>query len=151
MKWTIHLEVSADVLYSLSTYLLLTQGGPRRVNHAAVAVGERIFSFGGYCTGDNYRDERAIDVFMLNTTTCRWMEIAKHTDPHLLSSWPYQRYGHTVTVRGDTCYLFGGRNDEAACNLLFTFNTNTYQWTRPVVTGDIPGERDGHSAAIIGK
>ena len=142
--------LSADVLYSLSTYLLLTQGGPRRVNHAAVAVGERIFSFGGYCTGDNYRDERAIDVFMLNTTTCRWMEIAKHTDPHLLSSWPYQRYGHTVTVRGDTCYLFGGRNDEAACNLLFTFNTNTYQWTRPVVTGDIPGERDGHSAAIIG-
>ncbi len=32
MWWSVHLE-----------------GGPRRVNHAAVAVGDRIFSFGGYC------------------------------------------------------------------------------------------------------
>jgi hypothetical protein len=120
------------------------------VNHAAVAVGDRIFSFGGYCTGDNYRDERPIDVFVLNTTTLRWTEIPKPADPQLLASWPYQRYGHTVVAKGDTCYLFGGRNDEAACNLLFTFCTNTYQWSRPVVEGDIPGERDGHSAAIIG-
>ena len=27
-------------------------GGPRRVNHAAVAVYEKIYSFGGYCTGN---------------------------------------------------------------------------------------------------
>ena len=121
------------------------------MNHAAVAVGERVFSFGGYCTGDNYREERPIDVFVLNTTTYRWIEIAKPTDPDLLSSWPYQRYGHTVVARGNTCYLFGGRNDVAACNVLFSFNTDTYQWTRVVVTGDIPAERDGHSATIIGK
>jgi len=133
MWWTVHLE-----------------GGPRRVNHAAVAVGERIFSFGGYCTGDNYRDERPIDVFVLNTTTLRWTEIPKPEEPSLLATWPYQRYGHTVVARGDTCYLFGGRNDEAACNLLFTFCTNTYRWSRPRVDGDIPGERDGHSATIIG-
>jgi len=133
MWWTVHLE-----------------GGPRRVNHAAVAVGERIFSFGGYCTGDNYRDERPIDVFVLNTLTLRWTEIAKPVDREELGCWPYQRYGHTVVARGDTCYLFGGRNDEAACNLLYTFCTNTYQWSKPRVEGDIPGERDGHSAAIIG-
>jgi len=133
MWWTVHLE-----------------GGPRRVNHAAVAVGERIFSFGGYCTGDNYRDERPIDVFVLNTLTLRWTEIAKPVDREELECWPYQRYGHTVVARGDTCYLFGGRNDEAACNLLYTFCTNTYQWSKPRVEGDIPGERDGHSAAIIG-
>ena len=120
------------------------------MNHAAVAVGDRIFSFGGYCTGDNYRDERPIDVFVLNTTTLRWTEVPKPADPQLLAAWPYQRYGHTVVARGDTCYLFGGRNDEAACNLLFTFCTSTYQWSRPLVEGDIPGERDGHSAAIIG-
>jgi len=133
MWWTVQLE-----------------GGPRRVNHAAVAVGDRIFSFGGYCTGENYRDERPIDVFILNTTTYRWTEVTKPTQPSLLVTWPYQRYGHTVVSLGPTCYLFGGRNDEAACNLLYTFNTNTYQWSRPSVTGDIPGERDGHSAVIIG-
>lgn len=120
------------------------------MNHAAVAVGDRIFCFGGYCTGDNYRDERPIDVFVLNTTTLRWTEVAKPGDGAQLEAWPYQRYGHTVVATRDTCYLFGGRNDEAACNLLFTFCTNTYRWSRPSVKGDIPGERDGHSAAIIG-
>ena len=133
------------------TFSSSVQGGPRRVNHAAVAVGDRIFSFGGYCTGDNYRDERPIDVFVLDTNTFRWTEVAKPEDPRLLAYWPYQRYGHTVVARGETCYLFGGRNDEAACNLLFTFCTNTYRWSRPRVEGDIPGERDGHSATIIGK
>ena len=34
--------------------------------------------------------------------------------------------------------------------MLFTFCTKTHRWTRPRVSGDIPGERDGHSAAIIG-
>ena len=57
------------------------------MDHAAVAVDDRqemrdleeifivflfrIFSFGGYCTGDNYKDEKPIDVFVLNTSTCR--------------------------------------------------------------------------------
>ena len=52
MPWTVHLE-----------------GGPRRVNHAAVAVGEKIYSFGGYCTGDDYRQKRPMEVHVLNTGT----------------------------------------------------------------------------------
>ena len=27
----------------------------------------------------------------------------------------------------------------------------TFRWRRPRVAGDVPGERDGHSAAIIGE
>lgn len=135
MWWTVHIE-----------------GGPRRVNHAAVAIGDRIFSFGGYCTGDNYRDRRPIDVFVLNTLTYRWTEIPKPAeyDP-ALRNWPYQRYGHTVVAHEDSIYLFGGRNDEAACNVLYKFDTNTYTWSQPKVFGDIPGERDGHSACGIGQ
>ena len=49
-RWTIHLE-----------------GGPRRVNHAAVAIGEHIFSFSGYCTGEDYETTRPMDVHILNT------------------------------------------------------------------------------------
>lgn len=49
MRWTVHLE-----------------GGPRRVNHAAVAVGDLIYSFGGYCTGENYALWRPIDVHVLD-------------------------------------------------------------------------------------
>ena len=58
MEWTIHID-----------------GGPRRVNHAAVCVGERIFSFGGYCTGDNYKDQTPIDVFVLDTRTYRYISV----------------------------------------------------------------------------
>lgn len=134
MRWTVHVD-----------------GGPRRVNHAAVAVEDRIYSFGGYCTGDNYKDEKPIDVFVLNTNTFRWAEVNKPREESELKKWPYQRYGHTVVALGSTCYLFGGRNDDTACNLLFTFCTKTHTWARPQVSGDIPGERDGHSAAIIGQ
>ena len=133
MWWTVHLE-----------------GGPRRESHAAVAVGDRIFSVGGYCSLENYRDERPIDVFVLNTNTLRWTELAKPEDAAQLECWPFQRTNHTVVATKDMCYLFGGRNDEAACNLLYTFCTNTYRWSRPSVKGDIPAPRDGHSAVIIG-
>lgn len=38
-----------------------------QVNHAAVAVHDKIFSFGGYCTGDDYKLKRPMDVHVLNT------------------------------------------------------------------------------------
>ena len=43
------------------------EGGPRRVNHAAVAIGDNIYSFGGYCTGEDYSTTRPMDVYVLNT------------------------------------------------------------------------------------
>lgn len=49
MHWTVHIE-----------------GGPKRVNHAAVVVGRTIYSFGGYCTDENYSTQRPIDVHILD-------------------------------------------------------------------------------------
>lgn len=48
--WTVHID-----------------GGPRRVNHAAIAYGGRIFSFGGYCTGEDYETTRPMDVHVFST------------------------------------------------------------------------------------
>jgi len=147
MEWTVHLE-----------------GGPRRVNHAAVCVGDRIFSFGGYCTGDNYKDAMPIDVFVLDTRTYRWVEVPKpksfdevdeesidinNKDLDEFKNWPYQRYGHTVSAYENKIYLFGGRNDNFPCNILYVFDTQTYKWSLPKVTGDIPAARDGHSSCVI--
>ena len=43
-------------------------GGLRRVNHAAVAIRNRfIFSFGGYCTGEEYNQIVKIDVHVFDT------------------------------------------------------------------------------------
>ena len=50
-KWTVHLE-----------------GGPRRVNHAAVPIDDKIFSFGGYCTGEDYETRLPMDIHVLDTS-----------------------------------------------------------------------------------
>ena len=52
-------------------------------------------------------------------------------------------------VYNELVYVWGGRNDDAACNVLFCFDTTTHLWSRPKVSGDIPGARDGHSACVI--
>lgn len=133
MPWTVKLE-----------------GGPRRVNHAAVPVHEKIYSFGGYCTGDDYKRKRPIDVHVLNTVNYRWnvLKTPEANQPQYYDI-PYQRYGHTAVVYNELVYVWGGRNDDAACNVLFCFDTTTHLWSRPKVSGDIPGARDGHSACVI--
>ncbi|XP_054153546.1 kelch domain-containing protein 3-like [Oppia nitens] len=147
MYWTIHLE-----------------GGPRRVNHAAVSVGTNVYSFGGYCTGDNYGHCKPIDCHILDTETLRWrpclpsrlkarqqlqQQSFAEFDPHE-SNIPFQRYGHTVVVNGDLIYLWGGRNDNCADDTLYCFDTASGEWLdRPKVSGRIPGARDGHTAVSI--
>lgn len=125
-------------------------GGPRRVNHAAVAVGDKIYSFGGYCTGDDYKRKRPMDVHVLQTVNYRW-SVLKTPDPSSVQYYeiPYQRYGHTAVVLNDLVYVWGGRNDDTACNVLFCFDTNSLLWTKPKVFGKIPAARDGHSACVI--
>ena len=75
MRWTIHLD-----------------GGPRRVNHAAVRVGENIYSFGGYCTGDDYRLNESIDVHVLNTNSLRWSLVIPKNVSSKYPDVPFQRY-----------------------------------------------------------
>lgn len=43
------------------------EGGPRRVNHAAVAINDKIWSFGGYCSGEDYETRLPIDVHVFDT------------------------------------------------------------------------------------
>ncbi|XP_017477425.1 PREDICTED: kelch domain-containing protein 3 [Rhagoletis zephyria] len=136
MRWIAHLD-----------------GGPRRVNHAAVGVGDKIYSFGGYCTGDDYRLNECIDVHVLNTNTLRWAVVPLKRDenglPLKYPEVPFQRYGHTAVAYGDKVYMWGGRNDEQLCNVLYCFDPQTMSWFRPEVKGAIPGARDGHSACVV--
>lgn len=137
MYWLVHLE-----------------GGPRRVNHTAVKVGDFIYSFGGYCSTEDYRIMNSIDVHVLNTSTLRWFQVPnkrnEHGGPLTYPEVPFQRYGHTSVAYKSKVYMWGGRNDEAGCNILFCFDTQTLRWSKPEVTGSVPGIRDGHSACITG-
>nr|XP_035151555.1 kelch domain-containing protein 3 isoform X1 [Callithrix jacchus]XP_035151556.1 kelch domain-containing protein 3 isoform X1 [Callithrix jacchus] len=137
LRWTVHLE-----------------GGPRRVNHAAVAVGHRVYSFGGYCSGEDYETLRQIDVHIFNAVSLRWTKLppVKPAIRGKAPVVPYMRYGHSTVLIDDTVFLWGGRNDtEGACNILYAFDVNTHKWFTPRVSGTVPGARDGHSACVLGK
>ncbi|KAG9338070.1 hypothetical protein JZ751_027146 [Albula glossodonta] len=136
-RWTVHLE-----------------GGPRRVNHAAVAVGHRVYSFGGYCSGEDYETLRQIDVHVFNAVSLCWMKLppVRTSGREHAREVPYMRYGHTAVLLDDTVYIWGGRNDtEGACNVLYAFDVGSHRWSTPAVSGTIPGARDGHSACVLGK
>lgn len=134
MSWTVHLE-----------------GGPCHANHAAVVVGKFIYSFGGYRSGRNYRLFHNIDVHVLYTEPLQWFLVHPLKSELFLQypDVPFKRYGHTVIVYNKKVYMWGGRNDEIYCNILFCFDTGTHKWSRPDVNGVIPCARDGHSACII--
>ncbi|KAL3068030.1 hypothetical protein niasHT_038020 [Heterodera trifolii] len=54
-------------------WVLNLDGGPRRVNHAALAIGDKIYSFGGYAASDPLDSQSDfIDIHMLNTFSYRW-------------------------------------------------------------------------------
>lgn len=135
-RWTVHLE-----------------GGPRRVNHAAVAVEDTIYSFGGYCTGEDYDTTRPMDVHILYTVSLRWklLPMVSEHDPEY-DNIPYQRYGHSAVAFEDRAYIWGGRNDsDGACNTLFQYDTDRKKWSVIATKGTRPGARDGHSACVIDK
>ncbi|XP_039283897.1 kelch domain-containing protein 3 [Nilaparvata lugens] len=133
MYWTVYME-----------------NGPKRVNHAAVAIGDLIYSFGGYCTGRNYKTKKPMDVHVLDTVTMHWksLPLPEPGDPQH-DVVPYKRYGHTAVFWNGKAYIWGGRNDEFVDNILYCFDPGTCKWTQIESGGFIPSPRDGHSACVI--
>uniref|UniRef100_A0A914WP69 Kelch domain-containing protein 3 n=1 Tax=Plectus sambesii TaxID=2011161 RepID=A0A914WP69_9BILA len=131
MHWTVRLD-----------------GGPRRVNHAAVAIGDKVYSFGGYCCGENYDTRQPIDVHVLDSVTYRWRSL-----PQLdvdCETAPYQRYGHTAVEYRGKAYIWGGRNDiDGASGLLHEYDPVSNSWRLLPTMGRAPPARDGHSACVI--
>uniref|UniRef100_A0A2P2ID27 Kelch domain-containing protein 3-like n=2 Tax=Hirondellea gigas TaxID=1518452 RepID=A0A2P2ID27_9CRUS len=118
--------------------------GPCRVNHAAVAVDGKIYSFGGYISGQNYNEHAIpIEVFLLDTRTHRWEQLLLDN-----SNAPFRRYGHSVVAYGRHIYLWGGRNDDICDERLYCFDTADMKWSTPHVKGEMPLASDGHAAAI---
>uniref|UniRef100_A0A0N5AFL9 Kelch domain-containing protein 10 n=1 Tax=Syphacia muris TaxID=451379 RepID=A0A0N5AFL9_9BILA len=131
-------------------------GGPRRVNHASVAIGSDIYSFGGYCSGVVYDGTQPIDVYVLHTDNFRWSRVDVDGEDYNDSSTqlltaPYQRYGHTVVEYSGKAFLWGGRNDDyGACNKMHAFDPCKRQWSSLNCEGKPPPARDGHSACVNG-
>ncbi|XP_060781038.1 kelch domain-containing protein 3 isoform X2 [Neoarius graeffei] len=122
-------------------------GGPRRVNHAAVAVGHKVYSFGGYCSGEDYETLRQIDVHIFNTGSHRWWT------PKVTGTVPGARDGHSACVLNRDMYIFGGYEQLADCfsNDIHKLDSITMCWSLIKATGTPARWRDFHSATIIGR
>jgi N-acetylneuraminic acid mutarotase len=143
--------LKSESQYDMSkVWIAHLDGGPKRVNHAAVCHGHKIYCFGGYCTGENSRIYTSMDVHVLNTTTFRWTKHPVSDLPYFENDdiLPYKRYGHTAVVYCDKVYIWGGRNDRASDGVLFCFDTTWHCWTAPKTTGCLPLPRDGHTACV---
>ena len=70
----------------------------------------------------------------------------------MTGSVPVARKEHTVTVNGDTAYLFGGRGGNGVARAdLFAFDFKSKTWTELTMTaGTAPQARYGHSATAVG-
>ncbi|KAH7972739.1 hypothetical protein HPB52_016462 [Rhipicephalus sanguineus] len=80
------------------------------------------------------------------TGSLRWTLIPVQSN---LENVPFQRFGHTVVGHGEYAYLWGGRNEDGACSIVYRFDTSSLTWLRPRTTGETPAAREGHSACVV--
>ena len=126
-------------------------GGPKRAYHAAVAVRNQLYSFGGWDGGtSNTMDQ--MDVHVFNTVSLCWRKLPpvtpgrgarRHPDV------PSNRHGHTAVLIEDTIYIWGG--EHPYCNVLYGFDVDAHRWFKPRVSGTVPEGRFLHSACVLGK
>jgi len=126
------------------------QGSPPKfARHTAVAIGERIFLFGGF---DGISQHFHLSVF--DTRTFVWHNIKT------AGNAPPSRTNHSAVAIGSRMYIFGGMyKDTAACHdkLVFLNDMHVLETGGPVPTwkqipqkGAIPPPRCGHRMVAFG-
>ncbi|KRZ37152.1 Kelch domain-containing protein 3, partial [Trichinella pseudospiralis] len=128
------------------------ENGPRRVNHAAVAYNNYIFSFGGHSAEEVQVVYEKIDIHVFCPTAFKWKEMPMPDYSNIYNHWaPCHRYGHTAVTYKDKCYIFGGRNIKVgACLGVFQFDFKTRVWHKKATLGYKVYPRDAHTCCVYG-
>ncbi|KAI4879791.1 hypothetical protein NFI96_027197 [Prochilodus magdalenae] len=102
-----------------------------------------VYVYGGLREGQRYSD-----IYMLDTLTWKWKLIkAKGNVPSLAY--------HSATIYKGELYVFGGLQPsrgpggKACSNALYIFNPEHELWYQPIVEGDRPLPRFGHSTTLL--
>ncbi|MED6266970.1 hypothetical protein CHARACLAT_007416, partial [Characodon lateralis] len=104
-----------------------------------------VFVYGGLREGPRYTE-----MYILNTLTWKWRLVtAKGNVPNLSY--------HSAVFYQKELFVFGGvqpshaLGDRACCNTLYIFSPEYELWYQPIVEGDKPLPRFGHSATLLGQ
>jgi len=106
-----------------------------RTNHAAAAVGSRMFVFGGNNNNEAGSYQVLDDLHVLDVDTLTWSR------PAVTGDKPTARSGHCLITVGKKIVLFGGGvwNETAGWvdkfNEIFVLDTDTFHWTKPTCSG----------------
>uniref|UniRef100_A0A4W4GFR1 Zgc:163014 n=1 Tax=Electrophorus electricus TaxID=8005 RepID=A0A4W4GFR1_ELEEL len=118
---------------------------PSSQGHSAAFDPERkvVYVYGGLREGQRYSD-----IYMLDTLTWKWKIIsAKGNVPSLAY--------HSSIIYKSELYVFGGMQPshgpggKACSNALYIFNPEHELWYQPIVEGDRPLPRFGHSTTLL--
>jgi N-acetylneuraminic acid mutarotase len=113
-----------------------------RSGHAAAMMGHDLVVFGGV-KGSKWLNT----VSVLNTQNWIWRSIK------IQGSAPKPRSYHSATTVGaNRMVVFGGNDAKesfASVHVLEKTESNTWEWTHPMVTGYGPSGRTGHSATLL--
>ncbi|XP_015688232.1 rab9 effector protein with kelch motifs-like isoform X3 [Oryza brachyantha] len=109
-----------------------------RDSHGAVAVGGRLFVYGGDC-GDRYHGE--VDV--LDMDAMAWSRFA------VKGASPGVRAGHAAVGVGSKVYVIGGVGDKQYYSDAWILDVANRSWTQLEICGQQPQGRFSHSAVIL--
>ncbi|XP_069494103.1 rab9 effector protein with kelch motifs-like isoform X3 [Ambystoma mexicanum] len=139
------LEIDSDFWFPMETL----SSGPTpqcSIGHSATYDPEskRIYIFGGMREGTRFSS-----VHILDTLTWKWMSVKAVGKVPTLAH-------HSATIYHKELYVFGGMfppqaaSDHGPCsNLLYIFNPEYSIWYQPIVEGERPLPRFGHSATLL--
>ncbi|XP_069486015.1 host cell factor 2 [Ambystoma mexicanum] len=123
--------------------------------HGFVCDGTRILVFGGMVEYGRYSNE----VYELQAS--RWLWKKLKPQPPSTGSPPCPRLGHSFSLHGNKCYLFGGLANESedSNNNIPRYLNDFYEldlrpgsgvvgWNIPVSKGTVPSPRESHTAVV---
>uniref|UniRef100_A0A8D0G884 Host cell factor Kelch-repeats domain-containing protein n=1 Tax=Sphenodon punctatus TaxID=8508 RepID=A0A8D0G884_SPHPU len=123
--------------------------------HGFVCDGTRILVFGGMVEYGRYSN----DLYELQASRWLWKKVKPQ--PPSAGSPPCPRLGHSLTLYGNKCYLFGGLANESedSNNNIPRYLNDFYElelqhgsgvvgWSIPDTKGVLPSPRESHTAII---
>ncbi|KAM6221797.1 host cell factor 2 [Rhynchocyon petersi] len=126
--------------------------------HGFVCDGTRILVFGGMVEYGRYSSE----LYELQASRWLWKKVKPQPPPSGLPPCP--RLGHSFSLYGNKCYLFGGLANESedSNNNVPRYLNDFYElelqhgsgvvgWSIPVTKGIVPSPRESHTAVIYCK
>ncbi|XP_033619396.1 host cell factor 2 [Fukomys damarensis] len=150
--------VGRNLLWSTNQWFLPAVRGdipPGCAAHGFVCDGTRILVFGGMVEYGRYSNE----LYELQASRWLWKKVKPHPPPSGLPPCP--RLGHSFSLYGNKCYLFGGLANESedSNNNVPRYLNDFYElelqhgsgvvgWSIPVTKGLVPSPRESHTAVI---